>query len=564
MRSNFQHKPKLTGFPDIDEYLFSASTNYRIDNINYKYYIYLANADGNYISLTTDAIELLHISDNVLDYTAFGSIVFRNDNDAIERTNLVNTLEKKENYFARQRKNYQTMISEYFFRNDCRDYLLVYIQPEIKDLTNDEEIKKLQPFTTLQYTFTVVENEDVTVEDSAIKYKKLTLVDSVIELFREKNIDFSTTNYIQNTTEVADLDDIDRGIKTGKVIKELIRSGIKEGGMGEDAYVKSESTDVVEDSFFSRDWDEGTTNIFYASPGEYNVLDDLNYILERHTSSQKPFDRCLLRKDRYSGKWSLISLQTYFKNAIIQDKSSSWGGLLHLETILLGTQSSNYNNADVQVELKARTPTIPVNNETLGDYSFVDKFKFCNMSGLDSQKDIVTTAVHSYQLNDKTFQIDLTNNNATKALQVYYDTYVKGSDSNEYPLFLANNKDQINTNIFLNAMRKNNINYKNVFSINDREPDQRLGVGRNAILSCAIFKNNALELTLKGITTRAAGRFFSFNRAKSIPEGKFDDKVFGTYFLVNVEHIFNKGTYVNKVIGVKTYLYGDPFVKEAI
>ena len=73
-----------------------------------------------------------------------------------------------------------------------------------------------------------------------------------------------------------------------------------------------------------------------------------------------------------------------------------------------------------------------------------------------------------------------------------------------------------------------------------------------------------MELDLKGITTRAAGRFLSFNRAKSLPEGKFDDKVFGTYFLVNVEHVFNKGSYANKVIGVKTYLYGDPFVKEAL
>mgnify|MGYP003134327762 FL=1 len=564
MPSNFQHKPKLTGFPDIDEYLFSASTNYRIDNVNYKYYIYLANADGNYISLTTDAIELLNISDNVLDYTAFGSIVFRNDDDAIERTNIVNTLEKKENYFARQRKNYQTMISEFFFRNDCRDYLLVYIQPEIKNLTNDEEIKKLHPFTTLQYKFTVIENEDMTVEDSDIKYKKLTLVDNVLEIFREKNIDFSTANFIQDTTEVADLDDSERQIKTGSVIKELIRSGIREGSMGEDAYVNNESADKVGDSFFSKDWDDGTTDIFYASPGEYNVLDDLDYILERHTSSQKPFDRCLLRKDRFTDKWSLISLQNYFNNAIMQDESSSWGGLLHLETILLGTQSSNYSNADAQVELKSRTPVLPINNETLGDYSFVDKFKFHNMNGLDNQKDIVTTAVHSYQLNDKTFQIDITNNNAKKALQVYYETYVKGADSNQYPLFLANNKDQINSNIFLNAMRKNNINYKNVFSINDKEPDQRLGVGRNAILTCAIFKNNALELDLKGITTRAAGRFLSFNRAKSLPEGKFDDKVFGTYFLVNVEHVFNKGSYVNKVIGVKTYLYSDPFVKEAI
>ena len=65
-------------------------------------------------------------------------------------------------------------------------------------------------------------------------------------------------------------------------------------------------------------------------------------------------------------------------------------------------------------------------------------------------------------------------------------------------------------------------------------------MGRNAILTNAIFKNNAVELDLQGLTFRAAGKFFSFNRTKNIPQGKFDDKVFGTYFLVDVQHIFSQ------------------------
>ena len=77
-----------------------------------------------------------------------------------------------------------------------------------------------------------------------------------------------------------------------------------------------------------------------------------------------------------------------------------------------------------------------------------------------------------------------------------------------------------------------------------------------------IFLNNALELNLKGLTFRSAGKFFSFDRKAGVNESKFDDKVFGTYFAVQVDHIFSKGSYSNNMIGIKTYLFDNPDVKE--
>ena len=117
MRSNFKYRPN-TGFPDIDDSIFTSSATQRIDNINFKYFVYLVNADGVFCGLTPDAINLLQISDNVLEYSQYGTLIFRNDNDAIERTNLTTQLTKKENYFARQPKNVDNIISEFFFRND--------------------------------------------------------------------------------------------------------------------------------------------------------------------------------------------------------------------------------------------------------------------------------------------------------------------------------------------------------------------------------------------------------------------------------------------------------------
>ena len=554
MRKNFKYGPN-TGFPDIDEDIFTSSIRNKIDNVNFKYFVYLVNADGNYVGLTTDSVELLQISDNILEYSSYGTLIFKNDNDAIERSNLTKNLTKKENYFARQPKNVENLFSEFFFRNDCRDYVIVYIEPEYTELATNETNEDLIPFITLRHVFSVIDNEDIiSQDDQNNKFKKLSLVDVTLEFFREKNIDFSTANLVPDIDNVTEVDDSDRAVPTGDALKSIIKMGVTEGSQGETSHA---DTDL-----FSSLWDNGTTGIFYTSPGEYNVLDDIEYILERHTSANEPFDRCLLRKNRFFGTWSLISLKDYFKNAIHQTDESASGGQFHIETIYLGAPGDNRN--DSKNSLFSRTPTIPVHNETIGEYSMVDDFKFFNMNGIDNQRDIVTTAVHSYELNQKQFQIDLSNNNITKSLNTYYENYVKGSTSSNFPLFLANNKTQINTNIFVNTLRTNNINFKNVFSINDKEPDQRLGMGRNAILTNAIFKNNAVELDLQGLTFRAAGKFFSFNRTKNIPQGKFDDKVFGTYFLVDVQHIFSGGTYKNKIIGVKTYLYSNPEAVEAV
>jgi hypothetical protein len=549
---NFQPTP-TTGNPTLDESINKASTNFRIDNIQYKYYVYLLNGDGKFLGLTSDSIELLNIKDNILEMAASGTCVIRNDNDAIERSNFNDQLNQKENYFQRQPKNNSgTVIDEFFFRNDCRDYLVVYIRPELKDLVDGEDTDKIKPVSTLFYTFSIIENEDVVGQgDDDARFKKLTLIDNDLEILREKNLFFSSSKIVTAATgkDLAHLDDDERGTFTGLILKELIIQGLDAGGSAEKT---EQNGSVIDEDLFSL----GTSTLFYSSPGEYNVLTDIDYVLKRHTSAAPPHDPCLLRKDRYSQKYTLISYKDYFRNAIFQSKNGSSGGLLHLETIYLADESLSIGAESP--EIKQRTPLAPFNNLSFNEFSQVNTYNFFNMSGLDTQSKLITTAVHSYQLSDKQFQIDLYNNNISTSMTTYYDYFVRGDK--EYPLFVGGNS--IYSNTFLNQFRKNNLNYKNIFSINDTEPDQRLGLGRNDILKNAIFLNNAIELDLKGLTFRSSGKFFSFARKNGAIESKYDDKVFGTYLAVQVDHNFSKNTYNNKVIGIKTYLFDNPILKE--
>jgi len=546
--ANFQHTPNNID-PLISESLYTASTNFRIDNLDYKFYVYLYNGDGKYLGLTSDAIELLNIKDNILDIASSGTCIIRNENDVIERSNYNSQLDQEDNYFARQPKT-TTVIDEFFFRNDCRDYLVVYIQPQINNLTSDENIKSIAPISTLFYLFSIIENEDIIdPNNNTIKFKKLSLVDTDLEVLREKRLFFSSAKLVdlEEGANLAHLDDDARGAYTGDIIKNLIINGLDSGGSGEKT---AQNGSVINDKLFSK----GTSTLFYSSPGEFNVLDDIDYVLKRHTSGTTPHDPCLLRKDRYNQQYTLISYKDYFRNAIFQNKNVSAGGPLHLETVYLGTESIGSNPSTS----KKRTPALSYNNLTFNDYSFVDTFSFYNMRGIDTQSKLITTAVHSYQTSSKLFQIDLDDNNIVKSMNTYFDYFVNGGKDD--PLFVHGNK--IYTNTFLNQFRKNNLNYQNKFSLDNTEPDQRLGFGRNEILKNAIFLNNAIELDLKGLTFRSAGKFFSFDKTEGIIDSKFDDKVFGTYFIVQVDHNFSKNSYTNKIIGVKTYLYDNPHVKE--
>jgi hypothetical protein len=545
---NFKTSAHPTGDILIDETISNSSQNFRLDNVDYKFYVFLVNGDGQIFGIANDSIELLQITDNILEIAASATLIIRNDDNVIERSNYNIQLDQQENYFSRQPKiGERTVLDEFFFRNDCRDYVVVYIEPEIANIVEGTDSELIKPISTLFYTFTILDNDDFSAPDNDnIKFKKLSLIDTDIQLLNEKNLSFSSAKYAQGEN-LDQADDGDREIFTGELIKNLIIEGLDQGGSGEST---EQNGTVIDDSLFSR----GVTKLFYSSPGGRNVLGDLNYVLERHTSSNTPFEPCLLRKDRYSQLYTLISYKDYFRNAIFQNLDGSAGGAIHFETIYVGGETiTKYNNS-----LKKRTPNTPFNNLTFNEFSMVDDYSFSNMRGIDTQNKLITTAVHSYQTSDKQFQIDLTNNNIQKTIDLYYSYFVKGDK--DFPLFVSGN--EISSNSYLNQFRKNNINYKNTFSINDKEPDQRLGPGRNEILKNMIFLNNAIELELKGLTFRSAGKFFSFDRKQGVQNSKYDDKVMGTYFAVQVNHIFSKDGYSNNIVGIKTYMFDNPKLKE--
>jgi len=497
------------------------SNDVTFDKSEYIFCVVLISGEGPFLNLTTESVVGLNINDNLTKFTHTGELVILNDNDTIERAYN----NPGESYTTRQKDLDQTNL-EFFFRGDGRDLVLVLITPRDSDVSNEQDIPSINNPFTLKFLFSVVNISDE-ITASGKKLKILALQDLDERILHEKNLDFSTTTLIPDKN-VANLNNIDRGVLTGTIIKHILSLTLTQNGS---------ITNTNEIKYADNDaWDDGASTFFYSSPAPYNAYQDLYYVLQRHVSREK-FDPCILRKER-NNTWSLMGLSNYFKYSY--NKTTDGAGILHIEKFLLQSVGESVN----VVLKKTRTPTNIINNTGFLNSSYISNFRLYYSDATHLQDNILTHIVHSYNLNDKQFNIDLARNNVESVLQTYDDLYVK-------PLKGENNQPA--PNFYINLIRKNNKNVKNVFTLVDYSIDQRLNWGRNLALLNALYKNLTIEFTIQGVTTRQAGRFISIDRDDALPSSKFDDRLLGIWFIVNVEHIFTSNSYQNKIIAVKTY-----------
>ena len=107
--------------------------------------------------------------------------------------------------------------------------------------------------------------------------------------------------------------------------------------------------------------------------------------------------------------------------------------------------------------------------------------------------------------------------------------------------------------------------YDNIFSEYGDNPEILKAYGVNRLLKNALLTNMGIELTVKGQLQRKSGRFFSIDRAGDYIDNPYDNKLLGMYFIIDVQHLFvDDTTYLNKIIGVKTYHYENPKYKEGV
>jgi hypothetical protein len=234
---------------------------------------------------------------------------------------------------------------------------------------------------------------------------------------------------------------------------------------------------------------------------------------------------------------SLKSLTQYFNQAY--DKQTDLSKDYYLETIKLG----GYNESDARDFVShAFTPRDGLYFENIGT---IKSFSFDNMPGAISQQEMVSRFVHTYNYDNKQFIIDVERNSVEQAMNTYKQNYVDN--------MLSNNTTPPYPNFAPGSLRSTNTNVLNIFSTSTQDSDIRLGLGRNSFLYASIMANNLISFRLPGSTHRQAGRFIGIDRDGALAASKFDDKLLGIYFIVEVRHTFSDGEYFNDLHCIKTY-----------
>lgn len=488
----------------------------QIQDNNYFFEVLLYNGDGDKVGIKFSAIEELKIIDDLKNFGHYGYIMFENKLDVIESMEYLST-----NNNGEKSKSFNPFV----FRGDGRDFLFINIYPQIKkdDVINEETSFALQKNFGLSFIFSIYDYEDILTQESGVKFKKLYFWDYAYQVLSEKDSYFSTGNMSQG------ISDEKRSVFTGDAIKTILR----------DVFQKDINSKIEIDE--SR-WDKGGEKIFYSTTPGFKSIDDLNYMLDLHVSNKdNNFSPCILRKERI-GKWTLFPVVNYFKSAYYRGNNTfgDIGGGYFIENLVLG--KLNTGNSDNNAPL--RRPSVGLGTTNFPDYSIIEDFHLSNMNASDLQKEITSHLVHNYNSKSKQFTIDSNNNNINSAMKVYNDFFVS--------TMKGKTGKSPSTNLPLNLLRTEQRNIQNIYSPWSNE-NIRLNKGRNKILLSSLFLNTTISFKIRGNTRRQAGRFVSIDRADSMSDNKFDNKMCGMYIILAVEHVFGKGSYFNNLLCSKTY-----------
>lgn len=511
--------------------VYEERFSYIIDNQKYIFKATLFNPDGDILTITKGSILELNLFDNILQPWIDGTIILDNTEDALER--FVTSPDDME--FNPSSKKFKG----YTVRGDGRDLLKIEIIPVDGNLQDyNERGDDYNKSFAISYVFCLEDEEPI--DYNGKNAKKYTITDYDLEILKERKAFFSSTNVVKGLSGLTQLSNKDREVETGKCLKSLITNSLNDSNSINTIIEPVSGTEIT--PFF----EDGLSKIFYSSPAASSSYDDIMYILDRHVSSNSKNDFSFLKKEKYTGEYRLEGASSIFDKAYNTQADTTGSQFLENFTI---TGSSRESDSIIEREQKK-----PRGALEFGEKSEIIEYKFFNTASNIRREKIKSQIVHSYNFNDKQFNLDMFDSNIDNARDDFTSNYVsnlKGKDSAPYP------------NLVINGMQRDNLSYNNNFSEYGDNPEVRKTYGLNKLLKNTLITNMGVELTVKGQTFRNSGKFFSLDRAGDYIENTFDNKLLGMYFILDVQHVFiNDTEYFNKIIGIKTYHYADPKYKE--
>jgi hypothetical protein len=547
----------------------------KFNEVNHEFEIYLdggfGETDTRRFPINPNSIVNLSIEDTLADWVVRGSLtIFYNPESGSVKTAKSTGQNRKATTGVKETETKPF----YTFRGDGYDFLRIRIKPKLSgsNIPGATTLKITDPVAwSLSYYFSIYDVEDIKLPPGAqnhasatIKCIKLYFWDSWYQKMITNTLEYSTA--LSLNAERENNYDV---LPTGRAMKEIINLSLGQNP-SQEKYSDTTFVDPILNVNYEpvgTDWELGPAYIFYTTPTNTNAYDSLMYIYDKHVSDDKISipptisaprggtegptlnDYSLLKKERGPtendvGVFSLKSTSSYFKKA---GKSANSPGDYQYEHFFL----QGYADRDRPVKT-LRGPVSDTNSDVKDlkslKYGTITNYQFVDMSALTNSTAFVNSPVYSFDFTNRKFNIEFQNNTVEAARDFMNKKYIsevyKNDRSDLKKLFLITlNNDKQNKNV------------KPVFSPYGDNPLIRQSAGFHKLLYVGLFQNAAINFRTLGLTIREPGRFIAIDRPEGVDTGDFEDKFYGQWFIVNVNHIFESEVYYNEITAIKLHRF---------
>lgn len=503
-----------------------SDSSYSFNQQDYEFTIKLFNSVNN-VELKPEGWDNLYIEEDIFDWWSKGSIEIFSPYESLERGS-------EEISLVAPDKNKAI----YKFRNDGRDTIFISIMPKQTDigLISSGEFKEER--WRIELEAVIYNVEDYLHKNMSMKIKKLYFHEKTFQMMQEKNIEFTTANVGENKskTDIHKLNNDERSLKTGEALGELLKS--------DDDFKKH--AELVDNATF---WNKGDplNKIMFTSSSNSRFIEDLNYILQRHTAGEADkFQPCILKLER-KGKdkpkqFSLLPFKKYFEKA---GKGSP--GEYQLEHIFLEEGDHSNSNNPIIVQKAPLSKDSSVSGELkASDFTQTSNYQLVDLSGLSHSVNLNNRVIVSFNNKKGQFNIESKEHMSEKFKDFYKESVVPGVLTNQ-------EEDRLPLTRYIKS--GHNVDYEYSVLTNDKS---RLVEGRNKMIQNYVYTNLGINLSLRGLSFRQCGRFFGLSKQSENTQ-EYDGKLEGSWLITNLIHHFSPKdrSYSNNISAVKTHVYED-------
>lgn len=512
-------------------------------------------------------IEGLAIEESLMSWVTKGWIVLSNDFELFERGAAVQSIKPKDTSPTQSKK----FDAPYMFRNDGRNRLSMKIYPIVypngkppETITSDTILPKEQ--WEMNFDFVIYDIEDIDTQSASKKLKKLYFWDERYQIMMERNLDWSTALY-SNTkagTGTFNPTDIQRTMTCSNALKSIIRAAASDDSTPENPKIMVGNSDgpkfidvpnILLSNIDDSKWDEGHADsiVFYTSPANSTVIDDISYIMENMKASDG--SPVFLELDRQSRKWNLLPLSYFFKESYTNQ----------IERILIvdnlidapppdqkNVSEDGANNTNTSTPYIGRAKYDIRNEESLiqnfqsNVASRITNYKFSPMVSADDMN-LANSPVHNYNFATGEYTTSFYGNTLSDVNSKIREIAQGNSDSQGlYSLSTANRDGQILMNI--NKTKAAGLMTNNNFIARSFFPSD---ISSLKMLKDFVFLNETLYFSTMGLTLRTPGKFLFVDREFSSNKNPFDDRFLGQWMIVKCIHLFTKTSYTTDVVATK-------------